>query len=99
MATLFFTVFTSAGEVAQGDPLQHGTIDIGVSSTQGDVISAAGANNSRQRRRVRILCDADAFVIWGSDPTAASGSAIPMGSENPEYFDIESNHKIAVIQR
>lgn len=97
MATLQFTVFESAAETALGDPIQEDTIEISGTSTQGAAISGSG----RRRRRVRIVCDADAWVTWGADPTAINdGSAgRMMGQENPEYFDIEAGHKIAVIER
>lgn len=97
MATLQFTVFEHANEVALGVPLQEGTIDIAGTSTQGAVI--VGSN--RRRRRVRIVCDSAAWVTWGENPTALSDGSEGrmMGAENPEYFDLEANHRIAVIQR
>ena len=97
MPTLFFSVFEGAGEVAHGDPIQEDIVAIGGTSLQSATINGSG----RKRRRVRILCDTNAYVIWGENPTAiADGSAgRPMGAENPEYFDIESGHRIAVIER
>ena len=97
MATLFFTVWRTAEEVALGDPLQESTIDIAATTTQGVVITG----DNRQRNRVRVMADANCFVTWGEDPTATDDglSGRPMGSENPEYFDIEAGHKIAVITR
>lgn len=97
MATLQFTVWDTAAEVALGDPSQEDTVAIGGTSAQTAEITAEG----KKRRRVRIICDTNAWVTWGEDPTAlADGSAgRMMGAENPEYFDIESGHKIAVIQR
>lgn len=95
MSTLFITVWDVAAEVAQGDPIQEMTITISGTSAQSTAITA----DSRRRKRVRLFTDTDCFVTWGSDPTAASGSSRPMGAENPEYFDIEAGHKIAVITR
>ena len=97
MTTLYFCVWDSAAAVANGDPIQEGTVDISTGSKKSDVI----VGDNRKRRRVRIFCDANAFVTWGADPTATNDglSGRPMGSENPEYFDIEAGHQIAVIER
>ena len=97
MATLFFTVWEDAEEVALGQPLQENVITIGSGSLQGAVIVGTG----NKRRRVRIYVDADAFVIWSANPTATNDglSGLPMGADNPEYFDISSSHRIAVIER
>ena len=93
MATLWITVFEHAGEVALGDPLQELTVTF-TTSTQ----SAAITGSDRKRKRVRIFSDADCNVSWGANPTA-SGTTIPMGAENPEYFDIEAGMEISVIER
>ena len=97
MATLYFAVFESAAEVALGEPIQEGTVAIGATSAQSSAISGSGS----KRKRVRVFCDSNAFVAWGADPTAENDGTggRPMGSENPEYFDIQSGHKIAVIER
>ena len=93
MATLWITVFEHAGEVALGDPIQELTVTF-TSSTQ----SAAITGTLRKRKRVRIFSDADCNVSWGANPTA-SGTTIPMGAENPEYFDIEAGYLIAAVTR
>jgi len=97
MATLFYAVYESAGEVALGDPIQEGTVTIGVASAQSATISGSG----RKRKRVRLYADVNAFVTWGSNPTALNDGTDgrPMGADNPEYFDIEAGHKIATILR
>ena len=97
MPTLQFTVFEGANEVALGDPIQEGTIAISGTSAQGAVITGS----HRRRRRVRIMCDTAAWVTWGADPTALSDGTDGrmMGTENAEYWDLESGHRIAVIQR
>ena len=97
MATLFFRVWESAAEVALGQPIQEDVVNIAASSTQSSVISGTG----KKRRRVRLFADSNCFVTWGENPTAQNDGSdgMPMGSENPEYVDIESGHKIAVISR
>lgn len=97
MATLYITVWDSAGSTALGDPLQEMAVTIGVASAD----SAAVTGVSKARKTVRLYADADCSVTWGAAPTAiadgTSGRAI--GADNPEYFNIESGHIIAVITR
>jgi len=97
MATLYISVWTNAAAVALGDPLQETSVNIDVTSTQ----SAAIVGSGRKRRRVRLFADADCFAAWGEDPTALTDGTdgLPLGASNPEYFDIEAGHKIAVISR
>lgn len=97
MASVQFTVFEVAAEVAQGQPLQEGVITIGAASVQGAVITADG----RRRRRVRVFSEADCFVTWSENPVAiADGSdGRMMAASQTEYFDIEAGHRLAVIER
>ena len=97
MATLFFTVFAGAAEVAAGDPIQENIVSIGVSSAKSEILTGIG----RKRHRVRIFADSNCFVTWAEDPTAlADGTnGRPLEAGSAEYFDIEAGHKIAVIQR
>lgn len=99
MATLFFAVWDTAAEVANGPVKNEGTVDIAGASTQlSGVIDSAGGNKSR---RVRVFADTDCFVTWGLNPTAVNDGSDgrAMGSGNPEYFEIQADFKIAVIQR
>ena len=69
MATLQFTVYNSAAEVALGDPIQEGVVTIGASSAQ----SAACAHLLRRQ----ILCDlgrqSDGARRWHRRPAVAGG--------------------------
>jgi len=97
MATLFIAVWRDAEEVALGDPIQEMVVTVAGASDVSDVI----VGKNRERNRIRLLTDTNCFVTWGEDPTATNDglNGRPMGSENPEYFDIEAGYKIAVIQR
>jgi len=98
MTTLFVTVWGDAEEVPLGDPLQEFSVNIAATSTAStETISGSG----NKRRHVRLFADTNCFVIWGEDPTAVNDGSDgrPMGSDNPEYFNIQSGHKIAVIER
>ena len=95
MATLFFTVFSGAAEVASGDPIQEDSIAIGGSSAAGAGINGTG----KKRRRVRLFADADCFATWGVNPVASSTDGRPLAAGVAEYFEIEAGHQIAVITR
>ena len=97
MATLFVCIWVDAKQVALGDPLQEFPVTIAGTSTKSTTISGSG----RKKIRARLFADADCFVTWGEDPTALNNGndGRPLGAENPEYFDIETGHKIAVIER
>ncbi len=100
MATLQYTVWGAAREVGLGPILNENVVTIGGSSTPSGVVDSSATGNSLTRR-VRIMCDVDAWVTWGLDPTALPDgtSGRMMGSENPEYFDMSATFKIAVIER
>ncbi len=97
MATLFFTVFLGAVEVAAGDPVQENIITIGSGSLQSAVITGT----DRKRQRVRVFADTNCFATWGLSPTAKDDGTDgrPLEAGSAEYFDIEAGHKIAVIER
>jgi len=97
MANLQYTVFEDAAAVALGSPLQENVIAIGATSAAGDAI----VGDTRRPRRVRVMCEAKAFVMWGDAPVAKSDGTDGrmMGSESPEYFDLEAGWQIAVIER
>lgn len=98
MGKMFFTVWEVAGDMTQGDPLQEGAVNIGSDSTQSTDI----AEDNRKRKRVRVFVDTDAFVTWGGAPQVAKNDGTagrPINAECPEYFDIQSGHVLAVIER
>ena len=101
MATLQYTVWTSAGPVARGDVRTENVIAVGGTSTQSSAVVDAAAGNVNDKRRVRVYSDVDAIVNWGSNPTAlqdGTGGRF-MGADNPEYFHMLAGDLIAVIER
>ena len=98
MASLQYTVWRTASEVANGEVMNEGVVTIGVASAQSSVMHADYGNRGC---RVRLMADADCWVTWGEDPTALNDGTEGrmLGAENPEYFAILANEKIAVIQR
>ena len=94
MANVYITVWDHAETVALGDPLQHAVAIIG--STNSDAITGTG----RLRRRCRLFAEAACWVKWGASPTATGeDDAIPMGANNPEYYDIEAGYVVTAITR
>ena len=97
MATLFFTVFSGAVEVAAGDPIQEDKVAIEAGSTP----SVALVGTNRKRHRVRVFADTNCFATWGENPVAKDDGTDgrPLEAGSAEYFDIEAGHKIATIVR
>jgi len=100
MATMQYTVWTAAAEVAVGPVLQEGAVAISDTAAPSEAIIGQ-PNGERVKRRVRIMCDAKAWVTWGAGVTALNDGTEGrmMGAEIPEYFDIEAGHTISVIER
>lgn len=46
---------------------------------------------------VRIYCSSDAYVQFGTNPSAATGS-LHIVAGIPEYFGVIENYKVAVMQ-
>lgn len=97
MATLYFCVWEGAAAKATGDPVQEGTVTIAGTHNESATITGTG----RKVQTVRLFADTNCFVTWGSNPVAVNDGSDgrPMGSENPEYFNIEAGYKISVISR
>ena len=101
MATLQYTVFFAANETGKGPVLNENVITIGGASAQSPTVVDPNASTPNQSRCVCITADANCWVTWGLNPTALDtglGGRM-IGAENPHYFDIPANHKIAVITR
>ncbi len=98
MADVYFRVWAVAGAVAEGLPVNENKVNISGSAVSSGVMHAAGGNRSRV---VRLMADAACFVTWGASPTVLSDGTegMPLGSENPEYVQIQADHIISVIQR
>jgi len=97
MATCQITVFGDSSALSIGSPIQEMTVAIGATTAQSSALT--GSNSKLQR--TRIMCDTNAWVTWGDNPTATTDgtSGRMMGAENPEYFAIEAGQIIAVIAR
>jgi len=98
VATLFYAAFVDAVSTALGRVVVEDTVAIAGTAAN----SASLPGTARERYKVRIMCDVDAFVTWDNPPIAAKADGTegrPMGAENPEYFDIEAGMEISVIER
>lgn len=98
MSTLQYTVWDSASAVANGPVVNEQAISFTTPSAAGGLIDANGGNKPRY---VRVCSNADCWVTWGESPVAKTDGTDGriLGAENPEYFYILANEKIAVIER
>lgn len=44
---------------------------------------------------VRITCDAEAFLDFGANPTAAAADGINVQADTPEFFGVTPGQKVA----
>jgi hypothetical protein len=98
VATLFYAAFVDAVSTALGGVVVEDTIAISGAAANSDPLPGV----ARERYKVRIMCDVDAFVTWDNPPILAKSDGTegrPVGAENPEYFDIEAGMEISVIER
>jgi len=98
MATLFIAVWGDASQTLIGKPVDEFAVTITGTSAKSPAFTQG---NNKVMRRVRLYSDVDCFVTWGTDPTALTDGTggRPLGADNPEVFGIESDQKIAVIER
>ena len=97
MPTPFLPGFPDAAMVALGPPVQEMVVTVGAGSLK----SAAIAGDTKKLQRVRLFSDTDCFVTWNADPTAVGdgSSGRALAAEVAEYFEIEAEHFVAVIER
>lgn len=98
MATLFIAIWGDASQTLIGKPVDEFTVTISGTSAQS---AAFTQGNNKVMRRVRLYADVDCFVTWGTNPTALTDGTEgrPLGADNPWTVGIESDQKIAVIER
>lgn len=46
---------------------------------------------------VRVVCDADVWIVGGLNPVATVGTGIRVIADSPEYFGLPAGYKIAAI--
>ncbi len=101
MANVYLTAWDSAGEVALGDPTDHLVAVIGTGVSEG--LTSSREQEPNQRKRVRLLADDNCFVVFwkeGADPDINDGEdSIPLGADNPEYFDMQAGRVLKAIAR
>lgn len=99
MAQFTVLIWEDAKEVAVGLVVQQETLTIsGVSQQTPAIIGTGGIP---RHYRARLHAEANCFVQSGDDPTALNDytQGMPLGAENPEYVDIQTGRRFAVIER
>lgn len=100
MATLQYTVYDNAGATPQGPVLAEGVLTIGATAQRtGAALYAAYGNKAV---KVRVACDADCWVTWGSSTVEAQDDGTNgrmMFANSWEYPEIYADQYISVIER
>lgn len=75
------------------------TVSLTTASAQSSAIGSANLGQPDLSTLVRLACDADCWLAFGTNPTASVGGAncvlLPAGS--PEYVDLPAGYKVAGI--
>ena len=97
MASLYVTEFQASGNANSGAQLQVG-VQPAVAMQKIDFsTSTQSAEFDSRTRFIRLHCDADCHVVFGTDPTATTNH-MPMLAYGTEYFGvIQPGLKLAVI--
>ncbi len=97
MASLYLTEFQASGNAESGAQLQVGVQPAVAMQKITFTTSTQSAVFDERTRFVRLHCDADCHVVFGTDPTATTNH-MPMLADSTEYFGVvQSGLKLAVI--
>ena len=98
MASLYLTEFQASGNAESGAQLQVG-VQPAVAMQKITFAGSVQSSEFDERTRfIRLHCDADCHVVFGTNPTATTNH-MPMLANSTEYFGVvQSGLKLAVIE-
>ena len=88
MANLWITEYSDIGESWGGDKILVGREPALITQTISYTTSTQSVNLHEKTRFVRVKADADAHLVFGSNPTATVEST-PIEANVAEYFGVE----------
>jgi len=97
MATAYIREYRFICRDEGGNVIQAGLED---GYTTGQTVSYTTSTQSAAfqdtTRFVRISCDAEAFLDFGPNPTAATTDGVNVQLDTPEFFGVQPGQKVAV---
>ncbi|NIT58414.1 MAG: hypothetical protein GWN00_19960 [Aliifodinibius sp.] len=96
MATMYIREYKYLTRDEGGNVIQAGQED-GFAAGQSVTFTTSAQSAAFQdtTRFVRISCDAEAFLDFGSNPTAATTDGINVQADTPEFFGVQPGQKVA----
>ena len=90
MATLWITEYTNIAESFKGKPVLSGQEPAVTTQTVSYTTTTQSLDFQDVTRFVRLIADADVYVMFGESPTATVSST-KLQADVAEYFGIERN--------
>lgn len=96
MATMYIREYSYLLRDEAGNVVQAGFED-GFRTAQAVTYTTSTQSAAFQdtTRFVRITCDAEAFLDFGTNPTAVTGDAINVQADTPEFFGVVPGQIVA----
>ena len=96
MATMYIREYSHVCRDKDGSIIQAGLEDgTAVGQTVSYTTAAASAAFAEDTRLVRISCDAEAFLDFGSAPVAAAADGVNVQADTPEFFGVHPGQKVS----
>lgn len=96
MAYMYISEYSGLSSNPNGSPIQAGNEPSITTQKITFSTSAQSAAFQPTTHLVRITCDAEAHLAFGSGPTATVADLQVQG-DSPEYFTVDPGHQVAAI--
>lgn len=97
MATAYIREYSNLLRDEGGNAVQAGLEDGNqTGQTVTFAISTQSAAFQSNTRFIRITCDAEAFLDFGTNPTAVAADGIQVQADVPEFFGVTPGQKVAI---
>ena len=87
----------STALITEGVPGMYGAQVMKPAATQAVTFAASAQSTAFDdaTRLVRVIADADVFLLFGANPTATAINAIRVPANTVEYFEVNAGDKVA----
>ena len=96
MATMYISEYRGIQTGPNGEPIQAGSEPSVATQAVTFTTATASAAFNVATNLVRISCDAEAHLSFGTGPTATT-SHLQMQADSPEYFIVVPGQKVSAV--
>lgn len=96
MATMYIREYKYLCRDEGGNVIQAGLED-GFTTGQSVAYTTSSQSAAFQddTKLIRVSCDAEAFLDFGTNPTAAAADGVNVQADTPEFFGVVGGQKVA----